>query len=149
MRMAAHDEPRRYDWSSRVRTTTLQALRYSRFVVLAKRVLSLGAFLIIAAVLAFFFVARAPRWAAQAVPLLMKRRMGSTPNPGSTLQSLRRGQLTEIDYLNGAVVAEAHAAGMAAPVNEAVTALVHEVERSSAFLDPDTVAARMRPLLAS
>jgi 2-dehydropantoate 2-reductase len=95
------------------------------------------------------FVARAPRWAAQAVPLLMKRRMGSTPNPGSTLQSLRRGQLTEIDYLNGAVVDEARAAGIDAPVNAAITALVHEVEQSGAFLDPATVAERMRPLLAS
>lgn len=51
---------RRHDWSSRARTNVMQALRYSRFVVLAKRVLSLGAFLIVAAVLAFFFVARAP-----------------------------------------------------------------------------------------
>lgn len=50
-----------YDWSARVRTTTMEALRYSRFVVLMKRVLALGAFLIIAAVLAFFFVQRMPR----------------------------------------------------------------------------------------
>ena len=50
-----------YDWSARVRTTALEALRYSRFVHLMKRVLSLGAFLIIAAVLAFFFAQRLPR----------------------------------------------------------------------------------------
>lgn len=50
-----------YDWSARVRTTTMEALRYSRFVVLMKRVLALGAFAIIAAVLAFFFVQRMPR----------------------------------------------------------------------------------------
>jgi lipopolysaccharide export system protein LptC len=50
-----------YDWSARVRTTTMEALRYSRFVVLMKRLLALGAFLIIAAVLAFFFVQRMPR----------------------------------------------------------------------------------------
>ncbi|SEA95499.1 ketopantoate reductase family protein [Leifsonia sp. 21MFCrub1.1] len=93
-------------------------------------------------------VARAPRWAAQAVPLLMKRRMGSTPNPGSTLQSIRRGQLTEIDYLNGAVVDEARTAGIEAPVNAAITALVHEVERTGTFLTPDQVDERMRPLLA-
>ena len=36
-------------------------MRYSRYVVLMKRLLSLGAFLIIAAVLAFFFVQRMPR----------------------------------------------------------------------------------------
>jgi lipopolysaccharide export system protein LptC len=39
----------------------MEALRYSRFVVLMKRILALGAFLIIAAVLAFFFVQRMPR----------------------------------------------------------------------------------------
>ncbi|WP_431247039.1 ketopantoate reductase family protein [Leifsonia xyli] len=92
-------------------------------------------------------VARSPRWAAQAVPLLMKRRMGATPNPGSTLQSIRRGQLTEIDYLNGAVVAEARAAGREAPINAAITALVHDVERTGTFVTPDQVAERMRPLL--
>jgi lipopolysaccharide export system protein LptC len=63
MSMAAEKHPstRGYDWSARVRTTALEALRYSRFVTLMKRVLSLGAFLIIAAVLAFFFVQRLPR----------------------------------------------------------------------------------------
>ena len=61
MSMAA-DPPRRgYDWSARVRTTTVEALRYSRFVTLMKRLLSLAAFLIIAAVMAFFFVQRMPR----------------------------------------------------------------------------------------
>jgi lipopolysaccharide export system protein LptC len=54
------DEPVTYDWSARVRTTAGEALRYSRFVSLMKRLLSLGAFLIIAAVLAFFFVQRMP-----------------------------------------------------------------------------------------
>ncbi len=60
MSMAGEPTPQ-FDWSARVRTTALEALRYSRFVTLMKRVLSLGAFLIIAAVLAFFFVARQPR----------------------------------------------------------------------------------------
>jgi lipopolysaccharide export system protein LptC len=58
--MTANDAPQ-YDWSARVRTTAGEALRYSKFVSLMKRVLSLGAFLIIAAVLAFFFVQRQPR----------------------------------------------------------------------------------------
>ena len=61
MSMAADPSRRGYDWSARVRTTTVEALRYSRFVTLMKRVLSLSAFLIIAAVLAFFFVQRMPR----------------------------------------------------------------------------------------
>lgn len=61
MRMAADPPGRGYDWSARVRTTAMEALRYSRFVARMKRLLSLGAFLIIAAVLAFFFVQRIPR----------------------------------------------------------------------------------------
>lgn len=61
--MSMTDEPSTpgYDWSARARITAGEAQRYSRFVVLMKRVLALGAFLIIAAVLAFFFVQRMPR----------------------------------------------------------------------------------------
>jgi lipopolysaccharide export system protein LptC len=59
--MSMADDPVAYDWSARVRTTAGEALRYSRFVALMKRLLSLGAFLIIAAVLGFFFVQRMPR----------------------------------------------------------------------------------------
>ena len=93
------------------------------------------------------FVASAPPGAGQLVPLLMKRRMGDVPNPGSTLQSIRRGQLTEIDYLNGAIVSEAEQSGRSAPVNAALVSLVHEVERTGAFLAPAVVTERMRGLL--
>ncbi|MFJ8893133.1 ketopantoate reductase family protein [Leifsonia sp. NPDC102414] len=93
------------------------------------------------------FVAAAPLWAGQLVPLTMRRRMGATPNPGSTLQSIRRGQLTEIDYLNGAIVGEAHELGREAPINAAIVDLVHEVERTRAFIEPAVVADRMRALL--
>jgi 2-dehydropantoate 2-reductase len=78
----------------------------------------------------------------QALPLVMSWRMGPTPNPGSTLQSIRRGQRTEIDYLNGAIVDAAAAAGTTAPVNAALVALVHEVEASGVFLPPGEVLSR-------
>lgn len=61
MTMAEQKDYSGYDWSARIRTTASEALRYSRFVVVMKRVLSGGAFLIIFAVLAFFFVQRQPR----------------------------------------------------------------------------------------
>ena len=61
MSMVAEPPRQGYDWSARVRTTAMEALRYSRFVALMKRLLSLGAFLTIAAVLAFFFAQRMPR----------------------------------------------------------------------------------------
>jgi len=80
-------------------------------------------------------------------PRLLARRMGEVPNPGSTLQSIRRGQLTEIDFLNGAVVEAAAAHGLTAPINRAIVGLVHEVERAGAFLSPAEVAARV-PLRA-
>lgn len=87
--------------------------------------------------------ARTPLWAGQALPLAMGRRMGSTPNPGSTLQSIRRGQPSEIDYLNGAVVDAAAALGRTAPVNAAMVDLVHEVERTGRFFTTDEVVARV------
>lgn len=77
-------------------------------------------------------------------PRLLARRMGTVPNPGSTLQSIRRGQLTEIDFLNGAVVQEAAEHGLAAPVNAGLVELVHEVERTGAFLSPAEVVRRIR-----
>lgn len=76
-------------------------------------------------------------------PLLLARRMGSVPNPGSTLQSIRRGQLTEIDFLNGAVVEAATEHGLDAPVNAAIVELVHEVERTGAFVSPAEVVRRV------
>lgn len=77
-------------------------------------------------------------------PKTLGARMGSVPNPGSTLQSIKRGQLTEIDFLNGAVVAAARERGIPAPINEQIVALVHEVEGAGAFLAPSVVAERVR-----
>jgi 2-dehydropantoate 2-reductase len=84
-----------------------------------------------------------PLWAGAAFPRLLARRMGSVPNPGSTLQSIRRGQLTEIDFLNGAVVDAARAGGVPAPVNTAIVEMVHEVERTGEFLSVSDVLARI------
>lgn len=87
-------------------------------------------------------IASLPLWAGAALPRLLARRMGSVPNPGSTLQSIRRGQLTEIDFLNGAVVDAARLAGVPAPINTAIVEMVHEVERTGAFLPVGEVVDR-------
>ena len=76
-------------------------------------------------------------------PKTLGARMGPVPNPGSTLQSIRRGQLTEIDFLNGAVVAAAKGGGVAAPINQQIVDLVHEVEHTGSFLTPAEVIARV------
>ena len=85
--------------------------------------------------------AKMPLWLGQAVPKAMAERMGRVPNPGSTLQSIRRGQSTEIDALNGAVVRVADATGQDAPINRLMTELVHRVERTGEFVPVDEVVA--------
>lgn len=90
------------------------------------------------------WLGRGPLAIAASLPRLLARRMGDVPNPGSTLQSLRRGQLTEIDFLNGAVVRVAGEHGLPAPINAGIVALVHEVERTGDFLTPAQVAERIR-----
>jgi len=92
---------------------------------------------------------RLPLWAGQILPLRMRARMGAVPNRGSTLQSILRGQLTEIDFLNGAVVREAAVVGKPAPVNALLTELVHEVESSGRHLSTEAVLARFAALQAS
>ena len=88
--------------------------------------------------------ARTPLRFAESLPKLMARRMGAIPNPGSTLQSIRRQRRTEVDYLNGAVVAAAAAVGLTAPVNAAIVDLVHEVEKTHKFLTPEQVIATVQ-----
>lgn len=89
-----------------------------------------------------------PLWAGQVIPLLMRARLGPVPNPGSTLQSIRRGQSTEIDHLNGAVVRAAAAIGRQAPVNAALVELVHRVEDTGKFVPVPEVISSCRPTAA-
>ena len=72
------------------------------------------------------------------------RNLGEVPNPGSTLQSIRRGRPTEIDHLSGAVVEAGARLGVATPVNRRIVALVHEIEASGTFLPPSEAARRLR-----
>ena len=87
-------------------------------------------------------LAGSPLPAAEFLALQLRGYLGDVPNPGSTLQSIRRGQASEIDYLNGAIVTAATALGMDAPVNARLVELVHDVERSGRFLTIDAVLAR-------
>ncbi|MBX3094717.1 MAG: 2-dehydropantoate 2-reductase [Cryobacterium sp.] len=89
-----------------------------------------------------------PLWVGQLLPLVMKWRLGPTPNPGSTLQSIRRGQKTEIDYLHGAVVDAAAEVGMKAPVNATLVGLVHAVEDTGEFFTPEQVVAEVAAALS-
>jgi 2-dehydropantoate 2-reductase len=50
----------------------------------------------------------------------------------SMWEDLQAGRRTEVDYLNGAVVKLARAAGLEAPANRRIVELVHQVEAGSA-----------------
>jgi 2-dehydropantoate 2-reductase len=47
----------------------------------------------------------------------------------STLQSLERGEITEIDYLNGYFLKRGAEVGVECPVNVQIVAMIHEIER--------------------
>ncbi|MBX9471020.1 ketopantoate reductase family protein [Microcella sp.] len=72
--------------------------------------------------------------------------MGDVPNPASMLQSIRRGRTTEVEAINGAVVALGTQHGVRTRVNAALVALVHAVERSGEHLAPAELAASIPPL---
>jgi len=57
---------------------------------------------------------------------LVGRRQGR--HRSSSLQSLERGQRTEVGFLNGHIVATGQQHGIATPMNEALVGLVHEIE---------------------
>lgn len=63
------------------------------------------------------------------------------PLIGSTVQSLLRGEPTEIDYLNGEIVRVAAQVGLPSPINAAIVRAVHEVERTRRFLTPADACA--------
>jgi 2-dehydropantoate 2-reductase len=80
---------------------------------------------------------------------LLSQSLGRTPALGSTLQSVRRGEETEIDYLNGEVVALGKRTGTPTPYNAAVVKLVHEVEATGTFLTTEEVTAAVRTTVGS
>ncbi|WP_167140412.1 2-dehydropantoate 2-reductase [Diaminobutyricimonas sp. TR449] len=97
--------------------------------------------------LAVWALAHAPLWVGERVPRGIRKYLGDVPNPASTLQSIRRGQPSEIDFLNGAVVEQALGTDVATPVNRTLTDLVHEVERTGRHLSTDEVVARVSPVV--
>ncbi|WP_225735788.1 ketopantoate reductase family protein [Gulosibacter chungangensis] len=87
--------------------------------------------------------------ALQVVTGRLATAFGYVPNPASTLQSLRRGDPTEIDDLDGAVIRAAAEVRMRAPVHEAMVTLVHEVALKGQFFSATAVARRVTAWIAS
>jgi 2-dehydropantoate 2-reductase len=60
--------------------------------------------------------------------------LGKQPILGSTLQSIKRGKTTEVDYLNGEIVTLGKKNGIPTPANSLMVELVHQVETIGKFL---------------
>jgi 2-dehydropantoate 2-reductase len=58
----------------------------------------------------------------------------------SMLQSLERGRRPEVGFLNGYVVGKAQETGIAAPVNRALTDMLHEIEAGRRSITPENLA---------
>jgi 2-dehydropantoate 2-reductase len=69
--------------------------------------------------------------------------LGKVPVLGSTLQSIKRGTSTEVDYLNGEIVNLGKKTGIPTPANSLMVDLVHRVESNGKFLTVDELTRRL------
>ena len=90
-----------------------------------------------------------PMPVAELLPRMFSRTLGNAPALGSTLQSIKRGKATEIDYLNGEVVALGEKTGQPTPYNTTIVALVHEVEQRGTFFTRQEVEYRLQTAVKS
>ena len=79
------------------------------------------------------------RLATKVAAARLERMKSPWPLLGSTLQSLRRGRPTEIEYLNGEVVKLGEKVGVPTPLNTKIVKMVHQVERTGIFFTADEV----------
>ncbi len=69
--------------------------------------------------------------------------LGKVPVLGSTLQSIKRGKNTEVDYLNGEIVNLGKKTGIPTPTNSLMIELVHQVETTGKFLSVNELNQRL------
>lgn len=83
---------------------------------------------------------------AQAAEIFSGIMTGLSKEPlyGSVLQSIQRNRPSEIDYLNGEFLRLGADYQFAAPLNQRLVELVHQVEQSKSFLTKDTLLGATR-----
>jgi 2-dehydropantoate 2-reductase len=94
----------------------------------------------------------AERWADsarretyQALDEMLTPKTASTRNwKASMAQDVTKGRPTEIDFMNGHVVAQGRATGVPTPVSSAVVDLMHEVERGARKPAPENIGAVLK-----
>ncbi|HNW39987.1 MAG TPA: ketopantoate reductase family protein [Candidatus Omnitrophota bacterium] len=77
----------------------------------------------------------------------MMRNLSKDPLYGSILQSILRGKLSEIDYINGEFVRLAEENNLTAPLNKTLVEMVHQVEVSHKFFSKEDLIHRTKELV--
>ena len=84
--------------------------------------------------------------AAQVFSERMKN-LSKEPLYGSILQSIMRGRLSEIDYINGEFVRLAQENHTPAPLNQILVEMVHLVEKNHRFFSKEELIAKTKELI--
>ena len=84
--------------------------------------------------------------AARVFSGIMKN-LSKEPLYGSILQSIMRGRLSEIDYINGEFVRLAREHNMHAPLNKVLVDMVHSVEKNNRFYSKDDLIEKTKELV--
>jgi len=77
----------------------------------------------------------------------LMRNLSKDPLYGSILQSIMRGKLSEIDYINGEFTRLAEENNLQAPLNKILVEMVHRVEVSGRFFSKDELIQKTKELV--
>ena len=88
-----------------------------------------------------------PSMAAAGVFSGIMKNLSQEPLYGSILQSIMRGKVSEINYLNGEFVRLAQEHNIPAPLNKILVEMVHQVEESRIFYSKDVLIAKVKELI--
>jgi len=76
------------------------------------------------------------------------RNLSKEPLYGSILQSIMRGRVSEIDYINGEFVRLAEEHNMYAPLNKILVEMVHQVEKNKQFYSKNILMSRIKEFIS-
>lgn len=85
----------------------------------------------------FNFIAKTPLFISSYLLKIKYNAKKYSNTKTSTLQSIKRGKKTEIDYLNGEIIKQASKIGAEAAINKKIVELVHSVEENHKFYTID------------
>jgi 2-dehydropantoate 2-reductase len=77
----------------------------------------------------------------------LMRNLSKDPLYGSLLQSILRGRLSEIDYINGEFVRLAEENNIQAPLNKILVEMVHQVEAKHRFFSKEELIQKTKELV--